>query len=153
MMAIVACKQEAPTAVETTASGDDLAYYGEKIEWDKAMSSAELVKFMDGKKDETVKITTEIIETCPKKGCWMDVTMPGGESMKVRFKDYGFFVPTEGAEGKTAVMEGRAFIDTMEVDLLRHYAEDAGKSKEEIEAITEPEEVLAFEATGVIIKS
>jgi len=36
--------------------------------------------------------------------------------------------------------------------LLRHYAEDAGKSEEEIMTITEPEYVLTFTADGVIIQ-
>jgi len=37
------------------------------------------------------------------------------------------------------------------VATLRHYAEDAGKSKEEIEKITEPETNLMFLADGVLI--
>ena len=35
---------------------------------------------------------------------------------------------------------------------LRHYAEDAGKSKEEIDLITEPEITISFLADGVLIK-
>ena len=34
----------------------------------------------------------------------------------------------------------------------QHYASDAGKSKEEIEKITEPSRELTFEASGVLIK-
>ena len=49
-------------------------------------------------------------------------------------------------------MEGVAKLDTVEVDVLKHYAEDAGKSQDEIDAITEPEIKLAFEAVGVKIK-
>jgi hypothetical protein len=37
------------------------------------------------------------------------------------------------------------------VEELKHLAEDAGKSKEEIEAITEPKEELKFLATGVLL--
>jgi hypothetical protein len=74
-----------------------------------------------------------------------------GTTMRVKFKDYGFFVPKDCA-GKTAIMEGRAFFRTVSVDELKHYAEDAGKSKEEIEKIKEPQKALAFEAEGVILK-
>jgi hypothetical protein len=35
---------------------------------------------------------------------------------------------------------------------LRHFAEDAGKSKEEIALITEPEYRLQFTATGVMME-
>jgi hypothetical protein len=48
-------------------------------------------------------------------------------------------------------VEGRAFREVLSVETLRHYAEDAGKSKEEIEAITAPETRLSFEANGVLI--
>ena len=81
----------------------------------------------------------------------MDVKLPDGDVMKVRFKDYGFFVPTKGLEGKRAVMQGTATREELDVATLRHYAEDAGKSKEEIEKITEPENNLMFLADGVLI--
>ena len=38
------------------------------------------------------------------------------------------------------------------MDMLKHYAEDEGKSQEEIDAISEPEFAYTFEAIGVIIK-
>jgi hypothetical protein len=80
----------------------------------------------------------------------MNVDLGEGKQMMVRFKDYGFFVPKD-ADGKIAVMDGVAFREVLSVDMLRHYAEDAGKSKEEIEKITEPETRLSFEASGVLI--
>ena len=81
----------------------------------------------------------------------MDVAS-GEDTVFVRFLDYGFFVPTEGAEGKRTVVQGQAFYDTLTVPMLKHYAEDAGKSQEDIDAITEPELRLAFTATGVMIE-
>ena len=50
------------------------------------------------------------------------------------------------------IMEGEAFFDTITVDMLKHYAEDAGESEDVIEAISEPELRLAFTATGVMIE-
>jgi hypothetical protein len=96
-------------------------------------------------------ISGEIIDVCPKKGCWMNVKVDS-DTVFVKFKDYGFFVPKEGVEGKTAIISGEIFYDTLSVELLRHYAEDAGKSSEEINLIVEPEYTLAFTAHGVIIK-
>jgi hypothetical protein len=98
-----------------------------------------------------VTLEATINETCKVKGCWMTVDMGNGEEMRVRFKDYGFFVPTEGVGGMNAVMEGFAFIDTLDVGYLKHLAEDAEKSAEEIAAITEPEISMNFEAVGVVI--
>ena len=81
----------------------------------------------------------------------MDVDLGNGESMVVKFKDYGFFVP-KNSSGSTAVLEGVAKVETQTVDWLKHKAEDAGKSQEEIDAITEPEVKVSFMADGVIIK-
>jgi hypothetical protein len=39
-----------------------------------------------------------------------------------------------------------------DIETLQHYAEDAGQTEEEIEAITEAEERLQFIASGVLIK-
>lgn len=129
-----------------------LHYYGDTISAEGAIEANKLFSIVkeQGGFEGTVKST--IHETCQKKGCWMMVDAGNGEEIRVRFKDYGFFVPTEGVEDMEVIMHGQAYLDTTTVDMLRHYAEDAGKSKEEIEAITEPEYALAFEATGVIIK-
>ena len=82
----------------------------------------------------------------------MDVKVSETDTIIVRFKDYGFFVPKEGAEGKQTIIKGEAKLDTLSVELLRHYAEDAGKPSEEILAITEPEFKMQFTASGVLIE-
>ena len=126
-------------------------FYGNKI------SEADVVKYEDVKQEAYDKgriqtqISGTILETCPKKGCWMSMATES-DTVFVRFRDYGFFVPTEGAEGKTVFIEGDLFVDTISVRKLQHYAKDAGKSKEEIAKITEPELGLSFTAHGVIIK-
>ena len=98
-----------------------------------------------------IKLTGKIIEVCQKKGCWMVMNIGEGKSMRVKFKDYSFFVPKD-ASGKTIIIEGKAFSETTSVATLQHYAEDAGKSKEEISKITVPETEIGFEAHGVILK-
>ena len=133
------------------ASGATVKSYGEAIKPEGAISTAELLKVMGEKEEFTTKVEGEISTSCAMKGCWMDMKLPNGDVMKVRYKDYGFFVPTKGLEGKMAVMQGTATRETLDVATLRHYAEDAGKSKEEVEKITEPENNLMFLADGVLI--
>ena len=70
--------------------------------------------------------------------------------INVRFKDYGFFVPKD-LSGAKIVMNGKAFSEMTPVEELKHYAEDAGKTAEEIELITDPEYQLKFYASGVKI--
>ena len=98
-----------------------------------------------------LKIKGEILSTCPKKGCWMRIRAEE-DTILVRFKDYGFFVPKQGVEGKEVIINGDLSVDTLTVPQLRHYAEDAGKTLREINKIIDPEITLSFIATGVIIK-
>ena len=98
-----------------------------------------------------IKIKGEILSTCPKKGCWMRIRAEE-DTILVRFKDYGFFVPTQGVERKEVIINGDLSIDTLTVPQLRHYAEDAGKALKDINKINEPEITMSFLASGVIIK-
>jgi hypothetical protein len=101
---------------------------------------------------KNIVLEGEITQTCAKKGCWMDVKVSEQDTLMVRFKDYGFFVPKEGVEGLRTVVKGKAKMDTISVEMLRHYAEDAGDSEEEILKIMEPKYVLEFIADGVLIE-
>ena len=125
--------------------------YGEVLSDAKAIKATKLAKTMQGKEAMQVKLDGTIVEVCQMKGCWMTVETSKGEAIRVTFKDYGFFVPKDAA-GKKAVFEGEAKIETVDVATLKHYAEDAGKSKEEIDAITESETKLTFVASGVKIE-
>ncbi|MDX2003423.1 MAG: DUF4920 domain-containing protein [Chitinophagales bacterium] len=136
---------------DTFEMADTTLKRGKKIDAKGAISVSQLVEKVkkDGKFQG--KVEAKILSCCQKKGCWMMVDLGNGEQMRVTFKDYGFFVPLESA-GRTVVMQGKAWTDTTSVEMLRHYAEDAGKSKEEIMAITEPEIKMVFEADGLILK-
>tara|TARA_R110002049_G_scaffold274753_2_gene452743 strand:+ start:247 stop:771 length:525 start_codon:yes stop_codon:yes gene_type:complete len=98
------------------------------------------------------KFTGKVLAVCPSKGCWMRLDLGNGEEAMVKFKDYAFFVPKDIA-GKEVVVNGMAFVEEMSVDEQQHYAEDAGKSKEEIAQITVPKKTYRFEADGVILKN
>jgi hypothetical protein len=96
------------------------------------------------------KIKGKVVSVCQEKGCWMKIERENGEPMMVKFKDYGFFMP-KNIEGKEVVLEGEAAIKETSVKQLRHYAQDAGKSKEEIEKIKEPKKNVVFVAKGVLV--
>ena len=130
------------------AQNTDLKYYGEKINPTNTVSLQDLITH--AKENSIAKVNGTILSTCPKKGCWMQVKVET-DTIQVTFKDYGFFVPKNGLENKKTVLEGFVKQDTISVKMLRHYAEDAGKSKSEIELIVKPEFKLSFVASGVII--
>lgn len=134
-----------------SAQKGNTEYFGAKISEKGAVSTSQFLKSMEGKETMEVKLEAKIETCCKKKGCWMDLDMGNGTTMKVRFKDYEFFVPKD-ADGRMAIVEGVAKVETIDVETLRHYASDAGKSEEEIASITEEELTISFEAIGVIIK-
>ena len=146
------CKQ----AQKDQSSIDELTtelvtYYGQEIDQNGISNYEEMKSATMESGLSKTKLEGTILQTCPKKGCWMSLAT-SSDTLFVRFRDYGFFVPTDSISGKVAVIEGDLFLDTITVEMRKHYAEDAGKSEEEIAAITEPEYDVNFIADGVIIK-
>ncbi len=126
--------------------------YGEKINAKNAVAIAELPAMVENSKDKKVqtKISAKVVDVCPKKGCWMNLYVNDSTTVFVKMKDYGFFVPMDMI-GKTVVLEGEAFEKITSVNELRHYAEDAKKTQEEIDAITQPKKSIRFMATGIVV--
>ena len=127
--------------------------FGDKITDKEVMPKEEMMaKYENLKPGDTVavKFETKVNEVCQSKGCWMKLDMGEQEAM-VKFKDYGFFMPKD-IDGETVIVEGKAFVEEMSVDDQRHYAEDAGESKEEVAAITEPKRTLSFISNGVLLQ-
>ena len=94
----------------------------------------------------TVRGTVD--EVCQAKGCWMTLAGEQGEEIKVTFKDYGFFVPKD-ISGQDVIMHGLLYVQETPVSELRHFAQDAGASPEEVAAIAAPRREVRFLAEGV----
>ena len=137
-------------AIITASSAFGQTTYGEKTTADGAIPASSIAAKMKGLDSLAVKVTGTITSVCQKKGCWLQVDIGGGKTMRVKFKDYAFFVP-KNISGKTVVLDGYAYNSTTSVDELRHYAQDAGKSQTEIEKITGSEVNVIYEARSVIV--
>lgn len=98
-----------------------------------------------------IRFQSTINSVCVKKGCWMRLDLGNKQEAFIKFKDYAFFVPKDVA-GKTVIVDGTAELKVTSVERLRHYAQDAGKSQEEIDKITEPEKTYFFLASNVLIQ-
>lgn len=145
---IFACKS---TPKDTTKETGQAQSFGELISADNAIPYAQMVAQMGGTDTLKVKVKAKVETVCQVKGCWANIMDDQAESTTfVKFKDYGFFLPLD-CSGREVIMEGQAYMETTTVEELRHYAEDEGKSKEEIEAITEPIEERKFMASGVLL--
>ncbi len=144
-----ACKGK--EATDTTSATGTPQGFGEQITADGAIAYSELKSKLEGLDSVRAKVKGTVQAVCQKKGCWMNVNdATAATEMFVQFKDYGFFMPFDIA-GREVVMDGYAYRSVTSVDDLRHFAEDEGKSKEEIAAITEPVEELKFMASGVVL--
>jgi hypothetical protein len=125
-------------------------WYGEKITADGAMNIAEIPAKLEKSESIDGKIKAKIIDVCPKKGCWLKLQVNDSTTAMVKMKDYGFFLPV-AAKGKTVVLDGEVKMKTTSVAELKHYAEDAKKSKDEIAAITKPEKEIRVTAKGIVV--
>jgi hypothetical protein len=166
-LTIMSCKEQensndnafakAETARDSinTIAQSEYTSYGANISPENTLSTSEIAeKYAALAEGDTaiVKFKAPINAVCASKGCWMRLDIANEDEVFVKFKDYAFFVPTDTKTGD-AIVEGKAYLEEVSVDELRHMAEDAGKTKEEIAAITKPERELRFMADGVLIKS
>lgn len=111
-----------------------------------------LYESMDKGDTLAVQYKAEINSVCQMKGCWVRLKLDADEESFIKFKDYAFFLPKDAA-GREAVVQGKAYLKEVSVENLKHFAEDAGKSEEEIAKITTPELTYAFMAEGVKLDS
>ena len=127
--------------------------FGAPISNDKPLSVSSLTSIYDKLAPEDTKnVVAKVVvnEVCQVKGCWLTFKLDDGELVRVKFKDYSFFVPKDSS-GDTFIIDGIASVEEQSVETLRHYAEDAGKSKEEIMKINRPKRTKIFTASGVAI--
>lgn len=143
------CSQTKPEDAEVVQAENT---YGAAFAEENVISTTQLQQALSDQDSLQATVTAEIVESCQSKGCWMDVKLADGSTMKVTFRDYGFFMPVEDMTGKTVVFTGTAKHEEVSVDDQRHFAEDAGKTQDEIQAITAPRKELRFVADGVVLK-
>ena len=149
ILLFTSCQSQSAEGVVSEIAG--YMNFGETIDDKNVKSIGEAIDKLSSEAEVPMKIKGVVESVCKKKGCWMNVySKDKSQSMFVRFKDYGFFMPLD-CEGKEVILEGVAFKEVTPIDELQHYAEDEGKSKEEIAAITEPKEEFKFTATGVLM--
>ncbi len=143
MVAVAAaCAQQksAPVA-ETTA------LFGEEFATDSAVVASVLISDLKtiGEK-ENVVVEATVVEVCQEAGCWMKIAADG-DTVRVR-TGHAYELPKDIA-GKKVYFAGSGYADTLSVEVQQHYATDAGKSKENIAAITAPKAAFTFDAKGV----
>jgi hypothetical protein len=123
--------------------------FGSKVNAKGAVNPGQLDALLVDKKERAIKVIGKVVEVCKAEGCWIRMETPTG-NMLIKMKDHAFVVPLV-LNGKTIIAEGMATLKETTVEMLKHYAEDAGKSKEDIEAITQPKKEIVMQAKGILV--
>lgn len=123
--------------------------YGAEITESEVMSVTHAVNQLGELFGKTVVIEGKIKQVCQSRGCWM-VVEENGISIRVRFADYGFFVPWESA-GKSVRMQGILNRETVSEDRARHWAEEADDPDVKPGDIYGDQEIITLMATAVSI--
>src|SRR5262249_60476348 len=85
--------------------------------------SAVLSKPEDGRK---VLVEGVVRRACSQMGCWMELApAEGGAGVRVTFKDYGFFVPTDSA-GSKARVQGKIEVAQLSEAQAEHLRAEGG---------------------------
>ncbi|WP_374951204.1 DUF4920 domain-containing protein [Mucilaginibacter sp.] len=137
----------AQTAIVPAGAG---VSYGKTITADNALNTEALNITLSQDSVYDGKITGTVVEVCKKKGCFMKIAQENGAPIMVQFTDYAYFMP-QNIIGKTVVVAGKAKVKETSVERLKHYAADAGKSKEEIAMISQPKKDISIMADGVLV--
>ncbi|GGW84308.1 DUF4920 domain-containing protein [Alteromonas halophila] len=78
------------------------------------------------------RLTTRVAKVCQKKGCFF-IAQSGESMMRVSFRDYGFFIPTDSS-AKTVTLAGQLTKRTMTPEQAAHYRQDLGEPDSNLQA-------------------
>ncbi len=119
--------------------------FGKPLKGLTKVDLAELVKSPETYRGKSVRTEGVVSAVCTQKGCWMTLGDPA-KSVRVTFKDYGFFVPKDIA-GARVVVEGVFNVETIPEATAKHYAGETPGGKPD--AVKGEQKELSFVASGV----
>ncbi len=93
--------------------------------------------------DTTIRVETRVARVCQKKGCFF-IAQDGDTVVRVSFKDYGFFVPTN-ISGRRVTLVGTVVAREITPEQASHFAEDLGDT----DAALRPGKVWEIVASSV----
>jgi hypothetical protein len=111
---------------EPVAATEAWEDFGAPLPEGHAHTLAELVADSEAMNGENVRVETEVVQVCQKKGCFF-IARDGAATARVTFRDYEFFIPTDSA-GKQVVLAGTFERRALSAEQAAHYAEDLGET-------------------------
>ena len=136
-------------AAEEGAKKEGITQYGADFVLEGEVKVEDVLKAPEKFSGKTVRVRGKITSVCKKKGCWLILGNPDVKDafIRVRMKDYGFFVPLD-CSGQNAAVEGVFTRKVLEEKMVKHYAEDAGKDPAKVSG---KREELSMLASGISI--
>lgn len=123
-------------------TGDNYEVYGSEFPEDtQFFSPGNLVRNSNIFKGQEVATKGVIKQVCQKKGCFF-ILPAGDQSIRVTFKDYKFFIPTDAAGSKVQLM-GVFKVKKLSEDQAKHYAEDAGADPDDMKMSGKEHNIVA----------
>lgn len=131
-VSLAAGREHAVRLSEPVEKTPEYETFGKPMDLSVAMVTLEDIA-TDGDRyvDKTVRVATRVSRVCRKKGCFF-IAREGSNVVRVSFKDYGFFVPTD-ISGKRVMLVGEVEVRDLTPDEARHIAEDLGDPAKTIE--------------------
>jgi hypothetical protein len=86
------------------------------------VSLAELATSSSSLLGKPFRLQTKIAKVCQKKGCFF-IAQQDEHILRVSFKDYGFFIPTDSS-GKIVTLTGELIQKEMTQEQAKHFAAD-----------------------------
>jgi hypothetical protein len=129
--------------------------YGKGVSAPDTIKLSELVAHPDKYVDKTVRVEGVVLDVCPKRGCWMELS-GDVEYKTVRIKvEDGVIVFPLDAKGKHAVAEGVFTTRPMSLDETKsyrqHIAEEKGE-KFDPASVKEAMTIYMLRGTGAVIE-
>lgn len=154
---IVFCLQDANAQTDKSKTNADTKLSEtEVIKRGTSLGKSEMVALADVLKEpqtfagKTVKVEGVIVRSCKSEGCWMELAPTAdGKTVRVKFKDHGFFIPLDAA-GMKAKAEGIFEVKVLSKEEVDHLVNDDGAKIERNADGTANE--ITFIATGVELR-
>jgi len=110
---------EAPAAADVAPDKHgEWETFGELIELDNPMSSADLFAKAGELNGQEIFVEGKVGDVCQKAGCWMVMT-EGDQTMRIMMKDHSFAVAKDCA-GKTARIKGTLIAKETKAEDIEH---------------------------------
>ena len=112
---------------EPVESTDAWETFGEPL--DETLGEVSLTALVDDGENylgEQVLVTARISQVCQKKGCFF-IAQERNTVLRVAFKDYGFFVPTD-ISGRRVTFAGELIQRELSEEQAEHISEDMGEA-------------------------